>query len=81
MALQEFEMTDEDLTALMDASKPTMAIWGSDGTPLCGTPQENANRAWGSLAEKMGFKPMTVRPISGKGQKCFTAEPDETDAQ
>ena len=77
MAIQEFEMTDEDLAALLDASKPTPAMWGSDGVPFCGTPQENANRAWGRLADKMGFKPMTVQPVAGKGQKFFTAEPIE----
>ena len=71
---KEFEMSDEDLAALLDASKPTPAMFLSGGEPMCGTPQENANRAWGRLAEKMGFKQMTVQPVSGKGQKFFTAE-------
>ena len=70
----EFEMTDDDLAVLMDASKPTPAMWLSGGVPMCGTPQENANRAWGRLAEKLGFEQMTVRPVPGKGQKFFTAE-------
>ncbi len=77
MAIQEFEMTDEDLTTLLDASKPTLAIWGSGGVPLFGTPQENANRAWARLGEKMGFEPMTVKPVSSKGDKFFTAESTE----
>ena len=80
MAPQEFEMTDDDLAALMDASKPTMAIWGSGGVPLSPTPQENANSAWRRLGEKMGFEPMTVGPVAGKGQKFFTAEPAGTPA-
>ena len=70
----EFEMTDVDLVALLDASKPTPAMWLSGGMPMSGTPQENANRAWGQLAEKMGFKQMTVQPVAGKGQKFFTAD-------
>lgn len=77
MASEEFEMTDDDMAALLDASKPTPAMWLSGGVPMYGTPQENANRAWGRLAKKMGFKQMTVRPVSGKGQKFFTAEPSE----
>ena len=71
----EFEMTDEDLAALLDASKPTPAMWLSGGIPMYRTPQENANCAWGRLAEKMGFKQTTVQPVPGKGQKFFTAEP------
>ena len=77
MAIQEFEMTDEDLATLMKASKPTMAIFGSGGVPLTSTPQENANRAWAQLGEKLGFKFMTVEPISDKGQRFFKAEPQE----
>jgi len=71
---KEFELSDEDLAVLLDASKPTPAMWLSGGEPMCGTPQENANRAWNNLGEKLGFKPMTVRPVSGKDQKFFTAE-------
>ena len=78
MTRKEFEMTDEDLAILMDASKPTPVMYGSGGASLFRTPQENANRAWGNLADKMGFKQMTVQPVSGKGTKYFTAEPLET---
>lgn len=74
MALQEFEMTDEDLATLKDAGKPTPAMWGSGGEPFCGTPQENANRAWERLGAKMDFKSVTVQPVAGKGQKFFRAE-------
>ncbi len=81
MSLKEYEMTDEDLAALMDASKPTPAMWGSGGKPLFGTPQENANHAWGRLGEKLGFKPTTVRPAPGKGQKFFMAESSEPSPQ
>jgi hypothetical protein len=40
---------------------------------MFGTPQENANKAWQRLGEKMGFDYMTVQPIPGKGQRHFTA--------
>ncbi len=75
MTRERFEMTDGDLATLMDACKPTPVMFTSGGNPMSSTPQENANRAWGQLGEKMGFKSITVQPIPGKSTKCFTAEP------
>ncbi len=77
MTLQEFEMSKEDLSTLLEACKPTPAMYGSGGVPLFSTPQENANRAWEMLGEKLGFKHMTVKPISGKGERFFMAELSE----
>lgn len=74
---KEYEMTENDLEKLLDASKPTPAMFLTGGEPMAGTPQENANAAWRRLGDKMGFKAMTVRPIPGKGQRFFTAEPNE----
>ncbi len=76
-ATREFEMTDEDLAILLDASKPTSAMYLIGGTTMASTPQENANSAWQRLGEKLDFKHMTVRPVPGKGQKFFTAEPSK----
>lgn len=75
----EYEMTEADLAAILDACKPTpvMMIGGSTGS----TPQENANRAWAALGARIGFDHMTVRPIDGKGNRFFTAVPSETTAQ
>ena len=78
----EFELTDEQLNKLLDASKPTpvMAIgdpYGGPPIPMFGTPQENANRAWRNIAEEMGFVWDSVQPISGKDEHFFTAEVDE----
>ncbi|MBY3073437.1 hypothetical protein HFO71_24290 [Rhizobium laguerreae] len=70
----EFEMTQADLNALLDACKPVPAIMLQCGMPT--SPQENANRAWASLGTKMGFDPMTVRP-NGKSDRFFTAIPVE----
>ncbi len=72
MSRQEFEMTDEDLTALMDACKPVALIATHCG-PIA-SPQENANRAWVALGKKMGFDHMTVAPVNGKGERFFTAQ-------
>lgn len=72
--MKEFEMTEEDLKELYDASKPTPVMYMSGGVPLFKTPQENANHAWRLLGEKMGFEYMTVRP-NGKGDRFFSAEP------
>ena len=56
-----YEMSEADLAMILEACKPTPAMWGSGGTPLFSTPQENANRAWAELGKRMGFDPMTVR--------------------
>ena len=70
---KEFEMTEQELGELLEACKPTPAMFLSGGMPMGGTPQENANRAWQHLGEKLGFDFMTVEPVSGKGQRHFTA--------
>ncbi len=74
MTRQDFEMTPEDLTSLLDASKPTPVMYSTGGQPMFNSPQENANLAWKRLGEKMGFKHMTVQPVSGKAETFFTAE-------
>lgn len=72
---REYEMTEAQLAKLLEACKPVpyFAVGGSYGTPA--GPQENANRAWESLGEEMGFQHMTVEPVRGKGDRFFTAEP------
>lgn len=75
----QYEMTEEDLKALLEACKPTRVM--KIGNYIPPSPQENANRAWGQLGEKMGFDSMTVQPISGKGSRFFTAVPNETHEQ
>ncbi len=76
-----YEMTQEDLNSILEASRPTLAMFGSGGTPLFGTPQENANRAWQSLGQKMGFDHMTVKPIQGADTRFFSAIPSENETQ
>ena len=74
-----YEMTTEDLKEMLDACKPTPVIMVGSYTPS--SPQENANRAWRLLGEKMGFDSMTVRPTEGKGDRFFSAVPSETEEQ
>ncbi len=74
MKRREFEMTDEDLTAILAACRPVPMIMLQGVMPR--SPQENANAAWSALGKKMGFEHMTVQPVSGKDQKVFTAEAD-----
>lgn len=74
-----YEMSETQLKTLLDACKATPVIkignsWGS-------SPQENANRAWEALGKEMGFDHMTVKPISGKGTRFFSATPSETKEQ
>ncbi len=75
MARREYELTDEQVAKLLDASKPVPAMWSSQGQYLFGTPQDNALRAWQALSEELGFDYMTAQPVPGKPQKFFTAEP------
>lgn len=70
-----YEMSEEDLKTLINACKPVPYIIVGRVRPV--SPQENANRAWASLGRKMGFDPMSVKPIPGKGPKYFTAIPTE----
>ena len=78
MPRASYEMSKADLAKILDACKPVSMIMLQCGTPR--SPQENANSAWARLGEELGFDSMTVRPIQGKGQRFFTAVPNETDA-
>jgi len=73
---KEFEITQQQLDFLLDASKPTPVMYLSGGRPLGSSQQENANHAWESLGKELGFKHMTVQPVPSKGQRFFTAEED-----
>lgn len=74
-----YEMTEADLAAILDACKPVpyMVIGGIAPS----SPQENANRAWAALGVKMGFDHMTVQPIAGKGTRFLSAVPSENETQ
>jgi predicted TIM-barrel fold metal-dependent hydrolase len=74
---KEFEMSKEELKELLEACRPVPAMFLSGGILMFGTPQENAKRAWQRLGEKKGFDYMSVQPVSGKGQRFFTAVPIE----
>ena len=69
---REFEMTETDLKTILDASKPVTYIIVGGYVPR--SPQQNANDAWQALGNRMGFDWDTVRPITGKGNRFFTAE-------
>lgn len=69
----QYELTEEEYKTLMDACKPVPYIVVGGVSPP--SPQENANRAWKALAEKRGFKWNTVRPVPGKSDRWFSAEP------
>jgi hypothetical protein len=71
---KEFELTANELETLLDACKPTPVMYLPGGQRMFDSPQENANRAWKALGKKHGFDGMTVRPISDKSDRFFTAE-------
>lgn len=73
---KEYEMSEDDLKELLAACRPTPAMFLSGGMPMTSTPQENANRAWQKLGDKMGFDHMSVSPADPeKGQRFFLANP------
>lgn len=74
-----YEMTEEALKTLMEACRPVPCMLIGGTSPR--SPQENANAAWRSLGEQMGFDYMTVMPIAGKGSRFFSAVPLENEVQ
>lgn len=72
MARQRYTLTKEQYEKLLDACKPTICI--KVGNSVGPSPQENANSAWCSLGNELGFDGMTVRPVEGTDLD-FTAEP------
>ena len=76
----EYEMSEKDLKEILDSCKPVPCISFNGMNNAFSSPQENANRAWKKLGDKMGFDSMTVRP-DNKGQRFFTAIPSETGQQ
>ena len=71
---REFELTEQQYQRLLDACKPTPAMWGSGGAPMFASPQENANRAWKELGRELGFVWNSASPIPGKGPRFFVAD-------
>ncbi len=78
MLLREKLITDEQLESVLSASKPVPYLIIGGMVPR--SPQENANAAWQAIATAMGFVWDTVRPLSGKGDRHFTAE-EETQCE
>lgn len=70
---KEYELSQEDLGILLDASKETPVMYLSGGELMAGTAQENANRAWKEMGKKYGFIWNTAQPVPGKSQRCITA--------
>jgi hypothetical protein len=68
---KEYEMTQAQLDAILDACKPVPYMVFGGMEPR--SPQESANAAWAALGEELGFDHMTVRP-NGKGDRFFTAD-------
>ena len=66
-------MSKVQLNRLLGACAPVAYMVFGGVVPS--SPQENANRAWRELGREMGFDWETVKPVSGKGQELFTAEP------
>jgi len=69
---QEFELSQQQLDRILGASKPVPYIAVQCGEPS--SPQENANRAWQSVALELGFVWDSAEPVRSKGDRFITAE-------
>lgn len=67
----EYELTDEQRKRVLDASQQVRYLV-ANGTEPRG-PRENANAVWESIGNELGFDHMTVKPVTGKDDKFFTA--------
>ena len=67
-------MTEAQRDRIMQASKSVPLMYLSGGTPMGGTPQENANSAWQAVAKELGCKWDTIRPVAGKADTFISAE-------
>jgi hypothetical protein len=74
-----YEMTQADLDKIFEAIKPQAYIIVGGSGPR--SQQERANDAWAELGSRMGFDHMTVQPIHGKGDRFFSAVPNENETQ
>lgn len=74
-----YEMTQADMDRILNACKAVPYIVVGGHAPR--SQQENANAAWAELGTRMGFDHMTVQPISGKGNRFFSAVPSENETQ
>jgi len=75
--MTDYKLTRKQYKTIVKASQPVMMIALQCGTPS--SPQANANAAWKALGDEIGFDYMTVKPISGKSQRYFTAQALEVD--
>lgn len=73
--MKTFELNDEQYARLMEACKPVPYL--VIGGVLPRSPRENAEAVWRALGEELGFKWETARPIPGKGDRFFSADPAE----
>lgn len=69
----QYELTEEQMTALLDAIQPVAYI------VIGGTPppslQDRANAAWQKLGDELGFEWETVLPVPGLNQRVISAVP------
>lgn len=72
---QRFEITEEELSELLKACRPTPVMYGPGGVSLFGTPQENANAVWRRLGAKYGFQWDSCTPAEAGNQRAFMAYP------
>ena len=72
---KEYEMSQEQLNKLKEASKPVMYII-IDGKPPR-SPADNACDVWRQLGMEMNFEWDSAEPIKDKSQLYFTANPKE----
>jgi len=71
---QEFEMTQQEMDDIIAINKSQMPVMKIGNVTTGMDLQEKINSYWSGLADKYGFKQMTVEG-SSKGKLFFLAEP------
>ncbi len=52
---RKYRLTEEELSRVYEAAKPTPVMYLSGGIPMGDSPQEKANRIWKELGRAHGF--------------------------
>lgn len=71
---QEYELTQDELTELLDACRPVPVMLIGGIAPR--SAQQNVDEAWRRLGDVRGFEWETVAP-SRKGERFFFAVPKD----
>lgn len=71
--MKEYELTQEDVAAIKEASKSVPYLVAGGTEPV--SPYDRAMAVWRQIGERMGFDYNTVAPVRSKGERFIIAVP------